>query len=142
MTAAIPTISTETALAIVQAALAAARRQGLAIAAAVTDSQGHVVASARMDGVPPAILGFADDKAYTAATMRRSTQAFAERMASKPSLTLGLSTRSRLLAWGGGLPIVDAGRIVGAIGVSGAKDDEDIACGQAALAAAGFGWEP
>lgn len=142
MTAAIPTISTETALAIVQAALAAARRQGLAIAAAVTDSQGHVVASARMDGVPPAILGFADDKAYTAATMRRSTQAFAERMASKPSLTLGLSTRSRLLAWGGGLPIVDAGRIVGAIGVSGAKDDEDIACGKAALAAAGFGWGP
>jgi len=103
--------------------------------------QGQVIASARMDGVTPPILGFAEDKAFTAATMRRSTAAFAERMGSSPSLTLGLSTRTRLLPWGGGLPVVHEGQVIGGIGVSGGKDFEDIACAEAALSQAGLGWE-
>jgi uncharacterized protein GlcG (DUF336 family) len=93
-----------------------------------------------MDGVPPPILEFAQDKAFTAATMRRSTQAFAERMDSAPGFRLGLSTRNRLLAWGGGLPIVHGGVVVGGIGVSGAKDHEDILCAETALGAEGLGW--
>jgi uncharacterized protein GlcG (DUF336 family) len=73
--------------------------------------------------------------------MRRATAAFAERMASSQSLTLGLSTRSRLLPWGGGLPIVHGGKVIGGIGVSGAKDVEDITCAEAALGSLGLGWE-
>lgn len=113
----------------------------LAIAVCVTDLSGHALASTRMDGVAPPTLTFAEDKAYTSSTMKRSTEAFAERMASSPSLTLGLSTRSRLLVWGGGLPIFHAGKIVGGIGVSGAKDSEDIAIGKYALQRFGFSWE-
>lgn len=134
-------ISSDTALSLVSAALKEARAQGLTVAASVVDAQGVTVASARMDGGTPPILTFAEDKAYTAATMRRTTEAFAARMGSSPSLTLGVSTRQRLLAWGGGLPIVHDGRIVGGIGVSGAKDHEDIAIGQAALKGQGLGWE-
>jgi uncharacterized protein GlcG (DUF336 family) len=134
-------ISATGAMQLVTAALAHAGREKLSVAVCVCDPQGHVLACARMDGVTPPILGFAEDKAFTAATMRRSTEAFAERMASSPSLTLGLSTRARLLPWGGGLPVVHQGQVVGGIGVSGARDFEDIACAQAALAEAGLGWE-
>jgi uncharacterized protein GlcG (DUF336 family) len=73
--------------------------------------------------------------------MRRSTAAFAEWMASSASVTLGLSTRTRLLPWAGGLQVVQDGKVVGGLGVSGAKDVEDIACAQSALTAFGFGWE-
>jgi uncharacterized protein GlcG (DUF336 family) len=59
-------------------------------------------------------------------------------MHGSPSLALGLSTRQRLLTWGGGLPILKDGICNGAIGVSGAKDFQDIDCAKAALVAAGF----
>lgn len=135
------TLSSATACRLVEAALAQAAREGLGIAVCVADMQGHPLATARMDGVTPPILGFAEDKAYTAATMRRATTEFAERMASSPALTLGLSTRQRLLAWGGGLPIVHAGTVIGGIGISGAKDHQDIACAEAALTAVGLDWK-
>ena len=63
-------------------------------------------------------------------------------MTSAPSLTLGFQNRPRLMVWGGGLPIFHEGRAVGALGVSGAQEAEDIACAKAALAALGLAWEP
>lgn len=135
-------LSLATARLLADRALEEAAQRSLKVAVCVVDVQGHTLAAARMDSTTPPILTFAEDKAYTAATMRRATAAFAERMASSASLTLGLSTRSRLLPWGGGLPVVCGGKVVGGIGVSGASDVEDIACAQAALAAAGLGWEP
>lgn len=134
-------ISGKAARDLVAASIEEAERMKLVIAVCVTDPSGHTLASARMDGVAPPTLTFAEDKAYTSATMKRSTEAFAERMTSSPSLTMGLSTRSRLLVWGGGLPIFHSGKIVGGIGVSGAKDFEDIAIGKYALQRYGFSWE-
>jgi uncharacterized protein GlcG (DUF336 family) len=131
----IANLSCAAARQIVDAALAHAVRQGLTVAVSVVDAHGHTLASARMEGATPPILTFAADKAYTAATMRRSTAAFAERMAALPSLTLGLSTRDRLLAWGGGLPIVHEGQVIGGVGVSGASEPEDVACAEAGLRA-------
>lgn len=96
----------------------------------------------RMDGTTPPILEFALDKAFTAATMRRSTEAFHQRMESSPSLRLGLGNRPRLMVWGGGLPIVHDGQVIGGIGASGASDMDDIACATHALRAAGLSWEP
>jgi uncharacterized protein GlcG (DUF336 family) len=137
----IASLSCEAARQIVEAALGEARRQGLAVAVCVVDAQGHTLAAARMEAATPPILTFAEDKAYTAATMRRSTAAFAERMSSSQSLSLGLSTRPRLLPWGGGVPVVMDGKVIGGLGVSGAADTEDIACAEAALVALGLGWQ-
>lgn len=130
-----------TAQEMLRLALQTAADSGWRVAVCVCDPAGAVLASARMDGVAPPILTFAEDKAYTAATMRRATDAFAARMEASPALRLGLTTRARLLPWGGGLPVVHQGTVVGGIGVSGAKDFEDIACGKAALAALGLGFE-
>lgn len=135
------TLSAATALRLVGAAVTEAERNGWRIAVAVVDPSGLPIAAVRMDQATPPILEFAQDKAYTAATMRRSTEAYFGRMASSPSLTLGFQNRPRLMVWGGGLPIVHDGRVVGGIGVSGAKDFEDVACAEAALAQEGLGWE-
>jgi uncharacterized protein GlcG (DUF336 family) len=94
-----------------------------------------------MDDVTPPIGEFAADKAFTAATMRRSTAGYFERMDASASLRLGLGNRDRLLVWGGGLPVVHEGRVVAGIGVSGAQDFEDIECAETALRAAGLGWQ-
>lgn len=137
----IHSLSSEAASGIVDAVLNEARRQGLTVAVCVVDAQGHTLASARMAAATPPILTFAEDKAYTAATMRRATAAFAERMSSRPSLALGLSTRQRFLPWGGGLPVVHEGHVIGGVGVSGAQEPEDAACAEAGLRALGLGWE-
>lgn len=138
----VPVLASATALQMVQAAIAYAAAQGWKIAVAVVDPAGAALASCRMDAVTPPIADFALDKAYTSATMRRSTAAYFERMSGSASLQLGLANRDRLLVWGGGLPILYDGVVVGGIGVSGAQDFEDIACAQAALAAVGLTPQP
>jgi uncharacterized protein GlcG (DUF336 family) len=129
------------AMRLVQAAVAHSATNGWTIAVVVVDPQGLPMAMWRMDDATPPILEFATDKAYTAATMRRSTAAFFKRIDESPSLRLGFANRARLMVWGGGLPIVHEGRVVGGIGVSGAKDTEDVECARVALEAVGLGWE-
>lgn len=138
----VPVLASATALDLVRAAIAHAEAQGWKIAVAVVDPSGTSLASCRMNLVTPPIADYALDKAYTAATMRRSTAAYFERMDGSASLRLGLANRDRLLVWGGGLPIMHDGCVVGGIGVSGAQDFEDIACGEAALRAVGLATQP
>lgn len=138
----VPVLASATALQMVQEAVARATLDGWKIAVAVVDPAGVALACCRMDGVTPPIADYALDKAYTAATMRRSTTAYFERMDGSPSLRLGLANRDRLLVWGGGLPIWHSGIVVGGIGVSGAQDFEDIACAEAALRAVGLDTQP
>ncbi len=128
----------ETAAALVAAALRHATEKGWSVASAVVDPWGAIVASGRMDGVAAPILEFAADKAYTA-TLGKPTSTFAERMASSAGLTLGLQTRPRLCAWDGGVPIRWNGKMIGAMGVSGAAGPEDVECAEAALASLKMG---
>lgn len=128
-------ISSETAMALVQAAVSHAHEQGWTVAAAVCDPFGQLAAFARLDGCPGPVIDYALDKAYTAATLGASTRDFAARMNSSEELRLGATNRQRVCAWPGGVPIVIAGAIVGGLGVSGAVGDDDITCAEAALAA-------
>lgn len=132
-------ISSEAAVRLVSHACAAAETAGQMIAAVVVDAQGHDLAARRMDGAAPTILDYARDKAFTAAMARRSSAAYFRRMTASPSLTTGLANRDRLLVWGGGVPVLDAeGRVIGAIGVSGATEAEDESYGANAILAGGF----
>ncbi|MDK3160726.1 heme-binding protein [Anaerolineae bacterium CFX9] len=110
---------------IVDAVRAALEKDGRGAAVAVSDEHGELLAFLRTDGCPlPSIL-IAANKAFTAARER------------KPSLEVGRASRSegfpmtnfgdlRYTAWGGGLPLVVEGAVVGAIGVSGLPEMEDI----------------
>lgn len=134
-----PVLKSAPALQLVHHVLDHAASRGWLVAVAVVDAGGEVLASARMDGVAAQTLGFAADKAFTAATMRRSTPDFFARMNSSDALRTGLANRPRLITWEGGLPIVHNGTIVGGIGVSGAQGHEDAECAQAALHSLGLG---
>lgn len=128
-------INLETALALVTSVINHAQVNSWSVAVVVADPWGAVTASARMDGVSDPILEFARDKAYTAATLGKSTEAFQQRMASDTALNMGLYNRDRVCAWPGGLPLYYGTHLVGGIGVSGAEAPDDIACAEVAIAA-------
>ena len=128
-----PVLKSAVALQLVEQVIAHAASCGWSVAVVVADPGGEVLASARMDGVAPQILGFAADKAFTAAAMRRSTRDFFTRMNGSDDLRIGLANRPRLITWEGGLPICHDGAVIGGIGVSGAQGHEDAECAEAAL---------
>ncbi|GKY89992.1 GlcG/HbpS family heme-binding protein [Sinisalibacter aestuarii] len=132
-------ITPAAAMGLVQGALDHARANGWEVAVAVVDPYGYLVAFGRSDNASPPVGEFAIDKAYTAGTLRRSSKSFGERMASSPRLSLGLGSRPRLMAWGGGVAVVEGETCIGGLGVSGAQEHEDIACAEAALRALGLG---
>jgi uncharacterized protein GlcG (DUF336 family) len=132
-------ISPEAAQALVDAAIAHAQLNDWEVAVAVVDRTGLLVAFRRTTDVTVPAIDFAMDKAYTASTLRRSTKDFFERSQTSPSLAAGLANRPRLMLWSGGLPLYDAGRCIGGIGVSGAKDFQDVECAEIAMAKLGLG---
>ncbi len=135
-------ISGSKALEIVQHAVDYAGKKGWEVCAAICDPRGALVALARTDEVVIPAIDFAVDKAYTAATLKRSTRDFFERADSRPSLKLGLANRPRILVFPGGLPLIFSGNVVGGLGVSGAQDHEDVECAMAAIEKAGLATKP
>jgi glc operon protein GlcG len=131
-------ISYAAAARLVAIAVEHAQSKGWRVCATVCDASGSVVAVGRMDGAPSTVADFALDKAFTAATSGKSTRAFYERMSSSKELSMGLANRPRLIAWQGGLPILEGKSVIGGIGVSGAAGDEDVECAQKALNALGM----
>lgn len=118
------------ARAVMDAAVAEARRQSWAVAIAIVEPSGALVAFERMDGVQYGSLQVAQDKARSAALFRRPTLAFSQAVAAG---RMGVLSLSGAVAVEGGIPLVVGGRLVGAIGVSGVTSEQD---GQIAVAGA------
>jgi uncharacterized protein GlcG (DUF336 family) len=129
------TVDLETAIRIVAAAHAEAARRSILVSAAVVDSGGHLVAFGRMDGAEIAGPVLAVDKAYTAVANRIATSELAG-LASPGGELFGLHANGggRFVIFGGGVPIVVDGAIVGGVGVSGASAADDEACALAGIA--------
>lgn len=106
---------------------AEARRNQWEVVIAVVDDGGHLMALQRMDGATPANADIAAQKARTAATTRRSTKVWEERVTAGRVSTLSMP----VLAVQGGIPVIFQGECVGAIGVSGAQSPEDEQIAQA-----------
>ncbi|WP_321796131.1 heme-binding protein [Burkholderia sp. BCC1988] len=123
-----------------QAAAEAAGRLGVRVNVAVVDAAGLLAAFVRMPGAPLHSIDIAIDKAYTAASFGLPTGAWHAALAShSDAVRQGLVLRPRFVAFGGGLPIVDDGALIGGIGVSGGNEAQDAQCAQAGLDAAGLG---
>jgi uncharacterized protein GlcG (DUF336 family) len=116
-------ISLEQAQAVIQAAVAEARKRNWKMNIAVADSGGNLVAFQRMDGAMLASIQIAQHKARAAATFRRPTKVFED--------GINLMHLNYLLAFDGiiasrgGIPLIDQGLIIGAIGSSGGTDSQD-----------------
>ena len=123
----------QVAHAAVQAAVEHAREIEAHIAAAVVDKGGNLVAFLRSEKGPYMSVNIAIDKAYTSASFCVPTSQWDELLPSGSILREGMVNRDRFVAFGGGLPIVIDGECLGAIGVSGASEEQDEACAQAGL---------
>jgi uncharacterized protein GlcG (DUF336 family) len=104
---------------------------------AVTDAGGGLVAHIRMDGAWLGSVDIAIKKAWTARAFDMST-ADLGRLAQPGQQGFGLNTTndSKVVIFGGGIPIKLDGAVIGAVGASGGSVDQDVAVAKAA--ASGF----
>jgi uncharacterized protein GlcG (DUF336 family) len=122
-----------------RAAVAEAARLGVRINVAVLDRSGLLVAFMRMAGAPLHSQDIAVDKAYTAVSFGLPTNLWNDELKShSEGVQKGLVVRPRLTIFGGGLPILADGELIGGIGVSGASETQDMACARAGLVALGL----
>jgi glc operon protein GlcG len=131
----VPTISLDDARRVLDAALAHATELGVAVSIVVTDTGGHVRASARMDGASFLSADLARTKAATAAGLGVNTHDFGQFVADIPLLLNGLSGQPGVSLLPGGVPVVVDGALAGAIGVAGGAGGEDHPVASAGLAA-------
>jgi len=118
-----PPISLERAQAVVGAAVAEAKKRNWKMNVAVSDSGGNLVAFQRMDGAMLASIQIAEHKARAAATFRRPTKVFEDAV---QLMHLNyLLAFDGIIASRGGIPLIDQGVIIGAIGCSGGTDSQD-----------------
>jgi uncharacterized protein GlcG (DUF336 family) len=129
-------ISRDAAQALIAAAEVASRDIGIAVTIAVTDAGGHLAALTRHDGAPFLTVNVAIDKAWTAASFGLATHVWSDVIAN-PQVAQ-LAHQPRLVAVGGGVPIVVAGRVVGGIGISGGNAQQDRDAAEIALKSLGF----
>src|SRR5271168_3245351 len=118
-----PPITLDRAQAVIHAAVAEAKRRNWKMNVAVADSGGNLVAFQRMDGAMLAAIQIAQHKARAAATFRRPTKVFED--------GINVMHLNYLLAFDdviasrGGIPLIEQGTIIGAIGCSGGTDSQD-----------------
>jgi glc operon protein GlcG len=117
-----PEISLDNAKKAAAAASAEAKKNNWHLVISVVGPSGHLVYLERMDNTQFASIRISEHKARVAATYRRPTRAFAEAIGKG---AVALLTLDDVIASPGGIPIVQDGKIVGALGCSGATGDQD-----------------
>lgn len=125
-------ISLERAAAAVAATIAEAKKHDWKLNVAVVDSGGNLVAFQRMDGAQLASIQIAEHKAHAAATFRRETKAF-ENAIQQNNFNY-VMTIDGVIASRGGIPLVEGGKLIGAIGCSGGTGSQDEAACKAGAA--------
>jgi glc operon protein GlcG len=113
------------ALKIIVVVQAELERDNKGAAVAVSDAHGELIALLRTDGCPLASINNAINKAFTSARERKESRAVgqASRDEDFPLTNFG---DLRYIGWGGGVPIFYEGEVIGAVGVSGLPEEEDM----------------
>jgi glc operon protein GlcG len=116
-------ISADRAEALINAVVAEANKHHWKFNIAVVDSGANLVAFRRMDGAQLASIQVSQHKAHSAAIYRRETRAFEDGIQLKQNVySLSLDG---MIASRGGIPLVENGKIIGAIGCSGGTGSQD-----------------
>jgi len=106
---------------------------GVNMVITIVDEGGNLIATHRMDDAWLASIDIAQNKAWTSVALKMPTSNLAEATVPKADL-YGLNTTNngRIVVFGGGIPFVQDGKVIGAVGVSGSSVDRDIQVAQAA----------
>jgi uncharacterized protein GlcG (DUF336 family) len=122
---------------------AKAERIGIAYNIAVVDAGGHLLAFSRQDGALIGSIDLAIDKASTARIFDKETSFLATLAQSgKPLFGIQESNNGKVVIFGGGIPIVWNGNIIGAVGASAGTVEQDIEVAQAGAAALSSSHDP
>ena len=122
--------------AIAAAAETEAIKNNWAVTIAIVDDGGHLLWLQRLDGAPPISAHIAPAKANTAAVGRRESKVYEDMINGGRVSFLSAPDLKGLLE--GGVPIVKEGNVIGAVGVSGVKSNEDAQIARAGIAAIGL----
>lgn len=117
------------------AAVAHAQTNQWNVTIAIVDDGGHLLWLRRLDGASPGTAEMAASKARTAALGRRESKLYEDVIRQGRTAFLSAPLTAMLE---GGVPIVVEGDVIGAIGVSGVKSDQDAAVARAGIAALGI----
>ncbi|BBH19710.1 DNA polymerase III subunit delta' [Paenibacillus baekrokdamisoli] len=129
-------LSLEVTKMLLNAAERRAKELGISEDIAIVDDGGNLIAFYRMDDARLAGISIAQDKAWTAVAMKMPTSNLAKSaLPNSPAYGINTTNHGRVVILGGGVPFVKEGRIIGAIGVSGASSDQDIEVANAAVKA-------
>jgi len=115
-------ISLDHAQAAINAAVAESKKRGWKLNVAVMDSGGNLVAFARQDGAQLGSIAISEHKARVAVKFRRETKAIEAGVQSGLNYLLTLDD---VIASRGGIPLIEGGKIIGAIGCSGGTGSQD-----------------
>jgi glc operon protein GlcG len=114
------------------AAIAEARKNNWTMAIAVVDTAGFLVYFEKMDGTQTGSVNVAIEKARSAALFKRPTKFFQDTVA-QGGVGLRMLGLPGAVPVDGGIPLIEGGKIVGAIGASGGTSDQDAQTAQAGV---------
>lgn len=122
------------ALEAAQTAINVCADNGYKVTVTVIDSAGAVKAQVRSDGVSARTLSISQRKANTSLKYGEPTMVISQKVKTDSALAAEIENDESLLSWGGARPLMANGKIIGAIGVSGAPGgDKDDVCTVAAI---------
>jgi uncharacterized protein GlcG (DUF336 family) len=127
-------ISHVSALALVNKAVECATAINITISACVVDMHGRVKAKVTMDGTSIIADELVEKKARTA-LLGLSSSDFAGAVKDAPDIAQSMLQLPQITLLGGGYPLYEQGKLVGAFAVGGAMVDQDMACAEQVLAA-------
>jgi uncharacterized protein GlcG (DUF336 family) len=128
-----PMLTLEDVKIIAAAAEAEALTNNWAVTFAVVDDGGHLLWLQRLDGAPPISSHIAPGKARTAALGRRESKSYEDVINGGRVSFLSAPQLDAMLE--GGVPVIVDGHVIGAVGVSGVKSNEDAQIAKAGIAA-------
>ena len=108
-----------------------AERHGWKVSIAVVDDGGHPLGLLRLDGAPPVSASMSTEKARTAALGRRESKLYEDMINGGRYAFLSAPLAATLE---GAVPVIVNQMYVGAVGVSGAKPDQDAQIAKAGIA--------
>jgi glc operon protein GlcG len=117
-----PVLTVVEATRILEAARAEAEKNQWAVTIAIVDDGGHLLALLRLDGCAPIGAYIATEKARTSALGRRESKQYEDMINGGRTAFLSAPLAGTLE---GGVPVLVDGHVVGAVGVSGVKPDQD-----------------
>ena len=106
------------------AAIAEARKNNFTMAISVVDTAGNLVYFEKMDGTQTGSVNVSLEKARSAVLFKRPTKAFQDAVA-QGGVGLRMLGLPGAVPVEGGIPLMEGGKIVGAIGASGGTSDQD-----------------